>query len=514
MLKKAILVLIIYFFIQDLLLNLWAKEENSLIRPPAVADQFYPADKNELSNYVKTLLARAPKKELSGQIVALIVPHAGYIFSSGVASYAYKQIEGLDFDTVIIVGLSHGYPLREISLYPKGKFETPLGLVEIDEILASNLMADNPKIKFIPEAQMDEHSLEVQMPFLQTVLKNFKIVPILINNSDYELCQSLALSISKNATGKKILLIASTDMSHYPKWSDAYNLDLETLKVLESFDPVKLTNYLKEKSKQNITNVDCLLCAEAAVLTTILAAKNLGADTVITLKYANSGDTAGDKSRVVGYGALAITRKNASFNQNLKKEVLTLFDPKVLNEEDKKELLSLARQTILQTLKNGRLAAPEVSNPKFSSNAAVFVTLWEKYQLRGCVGQTQAVYPLKEAIVVAAYQAAFGDMRFMPVEEKELKDINIEISVLSPLEKINNIDKIKLGTNGVYVSREGNAGIFLPEVATQTGWTKEEFLNHLCREKAGLPPQAWKDPATELYIFTTTVFSEEELAKK
>lgn len=186
----------------------------------------------------------------------------------------------------------------------------------------------------------------------------------------------------------------------------------------------------------------------------------------------------------------------------------------ILNEQDKKEVLSLARQTILQTLQNNRLTAPSVSNPKFSSKAAVFVTLWKKYQLRGCVGQTQAVYPLNEAIVAAACNAAFGDTRFMPVEEKELKDINIEISILSPLEKIDNIDKIKLGTHGVYVRRDHSAGIFLPEVATQNGWTKEEFLNHLCREKAGLPPQAWKDPATELYIFTATVFSEEELTKE
>lgn len=185
-----------------------------------------------------------------------------------------------------------------------------------------------------------------------------------------------------------------------------------------------------------------------------------------------------------------------------------------LSSQDKKELLALARQTILQTIKNGRLAARKVSDKKFSSKAAVFVTLWKKDGLRGCVGQTQAVYPLGQAVVQAAYSAAFEDPRFPQVEEKELKDINIEISILSPLEKIDNADKIKLGTHGVYVCCGYNAGIFLPEVATQTGWSKEEFLCHLCGDKAGLTPYAWKDPSSQLYIFTVDVFSEEEVVKK
>lgn len=187
-----------------------------------------------------------------------------------------------------------------------------------------------------------------------------------------------------------------------------------------------------------------------------------------------------------------------------------MFDPNSLNEQDKKELLSLARQTIRETLKEGRLNAPAVSNPKFSPKAAVFVTLWEKgHQLRGCVGQTHAVFPLNQAIINAAYSAAFEDPRFMPMQEEELKGINIEISILSPLEKTDNANKIKLGTHGVYVRQGHQAGIFLPEVATQAGWSKEEFLSHLCRDKAGLPPQAWRDPAAEIYLFTVTVFSEE-----
>ncbi len=191
-----------------------------------------------------------------------------------------------------------------------------------------------------------------------------------------------------------------------------------------------------------------------------------------------------------------------------------MLDPKTLNIEDKRQLLDLARETISLTIKNRRFTALKISHPKFSCSTAVFVTLWKNHQLRGCVGQTKAVYPLNEAITSAAYSAAFEDPRFRPVEEKELDEINIEISILSPLQKIDNTDKIKLGTHGVYVIQGHRAGIFLPEVVTRTGWSKEEFLSHLCRDKAGLSPEAWKDPSSELYIFTVTVFSDEGIRKK
>lgn len=191
-----------------------------------------------------------------------------------------------------------------------------------------------------------------------------------------------------------------------------------------------------------------------------------------------------------------------------------MFDHKTLNIKDKRQLLDLARETISFTAKNRCSAALKISNPKFSYLAAVFVTLWKNDQLRGCVGQTHAVYPLNEAITHAAYSAAFEDPRFGPVEEKELEEINIEISILSPLQKIDHADKIKLGTHGVYIVQGHRAGIFLPEVATQTGWSKEEFLSHLCRDKAGLSPEAWKDPSSQLYIFTVAVFSDEGIMKE
>ena len=454
------------------------------VRRPAVAGAFYPGNRLLLQREVDGFLAKARKVELEEELIALISPHAGYIYSGLVAAYSYKQLEGKNFDTVILIGPSHYFPLSGASVYNYGSYQTPLGLVEVDSHLANKIIARDKSIRYIPQAHIREHSLEVQLPFLQRTLKDFKIVPILISDATLRNCQTLADAIFRSREGKKILIIASTDLSHYQPYSKACQLDRITLDAILTLNP-------EEVAKKGD------MCGQAAVLSTIMLAKKLGADKAIILKYLNSGDTAGPKDGVVGYGAVAIVKKG-------EKEMKEVY-----SREEREELLKIARDSIKSYLTTRKPPRIETLNPKLKEKRGVFVTLRKKEALRGCIGYIEPVFPLYQAVSECAISAATKDFRFPPVTREELPKITIEISVLSPTKRAG-VDEIEMGVHGVIVKRGFNQGVFLPQVAEETGWSKEEFLSQLCSGKAGLPPDAWRNKDTEIYIFTVEKFEEEK----
>ncbi|MBA7485235.1 hypothetical protein ES707_20773 [subsurface metagenome] len=476
-------------------------------RRPAVAGAFYPGNRLLLRRQVDGFLAKAKKVELEGELIALISPHAGYIYSGPVAAYAYKQLQEKDFDTVILIGPSHRVGFAGASVYNQGPYQTPLGLVEVDSDLASKIIAQDKSIRYIPQAHIREHSLEVQLPFLQRTLKDFKIVPILISEPSLKNCQTLADAIFKCVKGKKVLIVASTDLSHYLSYQKARQLDKVTLDAIVTLKP-------EEVAKKGD------MCGKAAVLTTILLARRLGADKAIILKYLNSGDTAGPTNGVVGYGAVAIVNPVRSktpeasasplvrTSNEVKKGAKKMKE--VYNNEEREELLKIARDSIKSFLTTRKPPRIETENPKLKQKRGVFVTLRRGEALRGCIGFIEPIFPLYHAISECAISAATKDIRFPPVTEGELPKITIEISVLSPTKRIVSVDEIKMGTHGVTVKKGLHHGVFLPQVAEETGWSKEEFLSHLCSGKAGLPPDAWKDKDTEIYIFTVEKFEEEK----
>jgi AmmeMemoRadiSam system protein A len=183
----------------------------------------------------------------------------------------------------------------------------------------------------------------------------------------------------------------------------------------------------------------------------------------------------------------------------------------MLNKNQRKRLLDIARNSIETYLKTGKKLEVTETDPLLLKEMGAFVTLGEGGQLRGCIGSLVGRQPLYLTVRDMAVQAAVGDPRFAPVSLDGLKDIDIEISALSPLERVNSADDIKMGIHGVLVRRGFNSGVFLPQVGTESGWSKEDFLSELCRQKAGLPADAWKDKSTELYIFTAEVFSEKDI---
>ncbi len=212
-------------------------EDKEIVRQPVVAGSWYPGDKEELRNTVDYLLKKAPKHKLKGELIALIAPHAGFTASGEGAAETFKQIEGHDFKTVIIIGPSHAYPLRGISIFERGYFATPLGKVKINESIASSLISENRIIKSIPEAHREEHCIEIELPFLQRLLKNFDIVPLIAGHMSLEECESVAETLAKHITTGKTLLVASSDMSHYPAYEDASRVDREMLEVIKTLNP-------------------------------------------------------------------------------------------------------------------------------------------------------------------------------------------------------------------------------------------------------------------------------------
>ncbi len=282
-------------------------------RAPAVSGAFYPGSLSSLKEMIEGFLAKVEKSPIAGELVALIAPHAGYVYSGQVAANAYKQIEGMHFDTVVLIGICHRTAIRGASVYRSGGYETPLGIVEIDSDLAEELMAQNEIFASQPRAHAMEHSLEVQVPFLQCVLSGFKIVPVLMQDSSKQTCDIISTALANVLRGKNVLMVASTDMSHYPIYDEAVKADKATLSAVETMDTDLIRRQSDEYLGRGVRELHCMLCGRGPVLAVMDAAKKLGADSVKILKYANSGDVPiGEKDRVVGYFAAAIYQKTDS----------------------------------------------------------------------------------------------------------------------------------------------------------------------------------------------------------
>ncbi|MBI5241021.1 MAG: AmmeMemoRadiSam system protein B [Elusimicrobia bacterium] len=470
-------------------------------RAPAVAGQFYPADPAELSRAVDTYLsqAKAPDR-LPGPLMALVVPHAGYEYSAPVAAFGYKAVSG-PYDTVVVIGAGHRSRVEAAGLYARGAFLTPLGRVPVDEALAARLMKGSPDLfQDRPDAHQGEHSIEVQLPFLIRRLKaGWKLLPVVMNTDDPRVCARAGEALAAALKGRKALIVASSDLSHYPPAATAEKVDRATLKALERLDPEFFWLANRVMMDRGERGLDTTWCGESAVLAAMAAAKALGADRAVLLRYAHSGSApAGDDRRVVGYAAAAMVRSGKPASA----------EP-LLDEAQKKSLLALARRTVAEGAEGRRPEARLSDDPALNLPAAVFVTLKERGQLRGCIGTTEPRATLRDAVASAAWSAAFQDHRFPPVAKGEVDGLHLEVSMLSPARPVPDAGKVIPGKHGVILSQDGRSGLFLPQVWEQIP-DKDGFLSELCAQKAGLPRSCWKDPRTRIAVFTVAAFDEEK----
>jgi AmmeMemoRadiSam system protein B/AmmeMemoRadiSam system protein A len=482
-------------------------EEVGKVRKPAVAGTFYPGRPAELQRTVDAFLDKAGPSTVKGEVIGIVSPHAGYVFSGQVAAYAYSAVKNGDYEVVFLIGPSHRAFVSGAAVYPSGSFETPLGRVQIDQESAEEVTGSHPEFSVDDASHSLEHSLEVQLPFLQRILDDFKIVPIITRDLTPAKCEEMGKALAECAKGKKALLVASSDLSHYPTYEDAKKADSETLESWKSMDLEKIASKEEEILRRRISNLSCSMCGGTAIMIVMAASKALGADAMTIVNYANSGDVTGDRTGVVGYGAAVLSKSSQGSAKD--KERSEKMDETLLSKAERKKLLSIARSSIEAALKQDSPPALDVTEEALKANMGAFVTLRNRGRLRGCIGRLVADKPLYKVVAQMAVAAATQDHRFSPVSLSELREIDIEISVLSPTKRMSSIDELTLGKHGILINAGPRSGCYLPQVADETGWSKEEFLRHCCTDKAGIEPDAWKKDA-EVLLFTAEVFAEKE----
>ena len=484
-----------------LITSVSAAEVSMMVRQPAVSGRFYPSDPVELRSRVQQFLSQAQVENVSGRVLAIIVPHAGYDYSGQVAAHAFRQIQDGPFKSVVIISPSHQVAYDGISTWPSGAYETPLGMAQVDVELANEIREamhdpydrsakksgeewDKKRgLGFYAPAHRREHAIEVEIPFIQEALPDAKIVPMVVGAQNNRSIEQLTRMMIRMMQRPEILFVLSVDLSHFHTYEEAVQLDRAGLHAVERLDAEDfLDSYNAGK-----TEWDC----PVGVVSLLQAADSLSAQGEL-LKYANSGDVTSDKSRVVGYSAVQISLPPPTQDEDW------------LTGEEQQKLLKIARETIERHLAGEDPGPADVKSERLQRNGMAFVTLEKQGQLRGCIGYTQPYWPLHETIVRGAIAAATQDARFPPVQSSELGDIEIEISVLTPLREVENWRDITVGLHGLHIEKQGHRGLLLPQVATDYGWTRVEFLEHTC-QKAGLPVGAWKEGA-KLYTFSAQVF--------
>ncbi|MCX5669039.1 MAG: AmmeMemoRadiSam system protein B [Candidatus Omnitrophica bacterium] len=487
-------VFLIQIFIFFFCLNCLASVKQS-----EFAGQFYPAPKEELSRMIDNLLVNVTPNPASGEIFMLISPHAGYGYSGSTAAYGYKLIKGRPYKTILILGTSHHKAFNGAAVYAQGSFETSLGRLKIDDEFTKNLIAKGPDIFADQSAFKGEHSVEVQLPFLQKALPAFsasggKIVPLVVGDCSLDTCKKIASALKETIGARKdVLLVVSSDMYHGYDLKEADQVDKLTLELIKKMDDEGLYYSLRDTKAQ--------ACGGFAVVIALNLAKEIGYAKVEILNHTNSALVTGQNANgqwTVGYASIVV------------------YNPKgenMLNNQQRNKLLEIARGSINTYLATGKKMELSETDPVLKQEMGAFVTLNKHGELRGCIGNLSASQPLYFTVRDMAVEAAVDDPRFPALSLTELKEVEIEISVLSVLEKITSAEKIELGKHGVLVRRGNQSGVFLPQVAAETGWSKEEFLNNLCAHKAGIAADAWKDRDTQLYIFTADVFSEKKARK-
>ena len=476
------------------------------LRPMAVAGSFYPSDPKELSAMMDDYLARVTEPRESAPILAAVAPHAGYVYSGPVAAYTYAQLKGRGYKRVIVIAPSHYVAFDYTSIYDGDAYQTPLGNVPVDKAFARELAKMSATMQLSDKGHQatsdaPEHSIEVQLPWLQKVLGSFEVVPIVMGDQSYESSRALGVALAKliKAGGKpeETLVLASSDLSHYHVYDDAEKIDHKTLSALASWDYFSMSRNFQSRVWE--------ACGGAPIVAAMIYSERMGANQARVLKYANSGDVTGDKSRVVGYSADLFVRAGAAATQE---------KPFSLTDAEKSELLALARKSVEHVVKQGDAYDPPPStDATLNQERGAFTTLHKNGELRGCIGYTSAAKPLLITVRDTATLAAMRDPRFSQVAADELPSLEYEISVLSPLRRVTDIQQIKIGEHGLLMKNGDSEGLLLPQVPTEQKWDRQTFLEQTCR-KAQMNVNCWKDDDTDIFSFTAVVFSEHSMGEK
>jgi MEMO1 family protein len=471
------------------------------VRPPAVAGRFYPNAPDKLRAEVDAYINSASDYGIGDQIVALVAPHAGYMYSGATAAQAFRQVQGVGYDVVIVVAPSHSEAFPGVSIMSDGAYETPLGPLTIHTEVARNIIEQADIVRPMDRGHQSEHAIEVELPFLQRTLGDIPFVPLVMANRSAKTCETLARAISEATTGLNALVIASSDLYHGYSVSECKQADDRTL--------CYAVDASSSEFRERLEAGDVEACGGGPIAVVKEYARLSSASGAMLLARTNSAEATGSSGGyVVGYAAIAYYRSDNDTDAD---------QSEVTTRREKQAMLGLARSAVEAAVHDTDSPSVPADAVMSRTDCGAFVTLHVTVggnrTLRGCIGQMLGDRPLGDIIVTMAESAALRDNRFDPVGEGELGRIDIEISVLSPLRTVQSPDEVVVGVHGVLVTGRGSCGyrgyrgVLLPQVATENGWNREKLLSQTCL-KAGLPASAWRGGDVDIEVFTAEVFGE------
>ncbi|MBN1196584.1 MAG: AmmeMemoRadiSam system protein B [Candidatus Aminicenantes bacterium] len=471
------------------------------VRKYLTTGAWYPEDPRKLNQLLDHCFRGVRPQVDPGAVGGLVAPHAGLVHSGAVAAQAYIHLQGRsDIRRVILLGVSHSGNFSGACVSTFLFNSTPLGKVPLDREAVDRL-ARQPGFQVDNRIMQHEHSLENQLPFLQRVLANsdYKIVSVLFGRVPFKDLEEMA-AVIRSIVDDHTVVVASSDLTHYgsrfgysPFKKDVaeqlHRLDRGLLEKVTALDHTGYREYLRR------TGMTMCGAVPVGIWMHLFDKRS---HELKTVAYATSGDANRDYSLSVGYGCVVAVRKKDAETK--------------LNATEKNTLLTIARRTLESAL-TGRdretILADVKLTPAMKRKTGVFVTLRKGHALRGCIGSIVGTRPLFRGVMANARNAAFGDPRFTDLKASELKELTIEISVMTPLQPIRDYRSIRLGTDGVIIRKNGASAVYLPQVATETGWDLDTFLSSLCR-KAGLPDRAYRSAQMQFLVFQAQVFDEED----
>ncbi len=517
---------ILIFLLPILAFSCMPNEKSYSTRKAAFSGSWYKGSKEELNKSLTEFLNAVKSSEFDGHITALISPHAGYTWSGKCAAAGFKCIQNKDYRRVFILGFSHHYPIQGAAVSVFEYYETPLGKIEVDRDICQKLLQKKDIFSTHRKAEEVEHSIENQLPFLQKTLEKFKIIPVLIGNLRKEEDYKVVASALKEFIDPYTLFVISSDFTHYGKnyrYLPFRENVKESLEALDKGAISRITEVDFKGFQKYLQETGDTICGRnpIGVLLQLLDENSKGT----LLMYYRSADLTGDFSNSVSYAAIAFStttsdKKKLPHNPILQDD---LPNPEVeksspllandsLTEIEQETLLRIARETLISHLTDSKSLDPFLQKVNLTNRMkekrGVFVTIKKSGHLRGCIGYIEGIKPIFEAVIDNTRSASTRDYRFPPMRASEIDKVKLEISVMTPLKRIHSTNEVKVGRDGLVIEHRGKRGVLLPQVATENGWGREQFLNAICR-KAGLPETTWKTEKPIIRTFSAQVFGEE-----
>ncbi|MBN1435359.1 AmmeMemoRadiSam system protein B [Candidatus Fermentibacterales bacterium] len=472
--------------------------DTGYVRPAAVAGSFYPADSAELSMVVSLLLDEAGEQLPSseGRVVSGVAPHAGYVYSGRTAARLYALLEAADSlpEVVVLLSAAHSVGFDGLSVFGGAAYATPLGDMPVDPGMSRRIRQAHPAARYERAFHEREHTIEVHIPFLQLIAGggDMRVLPILLGRCDPDDLRFLAELLAAEAAETRVVVIASSDLAHYPERRLCDELDSTTVEAFMAGDPESFLEVVTEQERAGHEGVATCACGSTAMYVVLCYDALMGLTTPLLLGHATSADGGGDPGAVVGYAAIAVVLPEGR-------------EASGLTDDEKSYLCSVVSEELHRAAAGLPSGTPELPTGRLLLPSGVFVTYRESGALRGCIGSIRPVMPLYLAACRMARAAALEDPRFPPIAEDELPDVEFEISVLSPMRLVDDPSAVRVGRDGLYIIHGSRSGVLLPQVPVELGWSRTQFLEGVC-EKAGLSHDAYLDPETILYSFSAEVF--------